>query len=745
MADTVFGETARNISASETWTYADSGKIHDVTAVVTITLPAAARKGAGTGYTVATSGGSVTFVGAGGVNVRNVAGDLVQNVQWGSCLIRCRSASEWVVSGTEPPQLPDSSVTLAKQANVTGPTALGRVSGTGAPQALTPAQMREITRLTGNAAFADLTRDGSADAASGLNTLLAAGGTVIVPPGTYRLDAQLVIPANTTLWCLPGAIMIRNWGGTAGDKNGNATIRNENAVWTALSVDPGPYVITDWDDDITIIGGTWTATADTNIGCCFLLTATRNLRLQGVTVERTYEDWAFALGGEGLRASNLAVLENQAVFEDGVHVIHGSDISIHADLVNSGDDMVAIGSGRNMGVERCKVTVDAGRSTRGHCAVVFSDRDGVTAAYGDPTEPMRDIEITLGNVRAGLNRNGLVDIRCAEVAGLVSDVTIRAASIDGGTDTHDGVNPFGVRIINADNVVIDVDRIRNPRRSVFEITDSTVTIRNVDADDPSTSGTRPALDLSGSTVRLEGATLRRGSFHVVRLQSASTLRVIDAELLEVPNSHAGIITDDGSSVFGTNVRVARGSGATSSQGIRTNDTTDRVAITGLDVTDVDQTVSLSAAPAVLELTGPVGAAKPRRIVTGGLTIQDPETLVLVRTGNTTDTLTTISGGFTGRRVRMRNGEADPATNHITLNNSGGANQIKSSRTWRLDTAAKYVDLEYDGASWVVLGSGGFRDTFTPTNDVTDRAFNANATTVEELADVVATLIKDLGY
>jgi hypothetical protein len=736
---------SREISGAVTPTTNDDGWMLDATAAATVTLT-------NSGWTVGRSAvgfgikgaGAITFAAGASVTLRNVAGDFVAETQYSACVARYTGVNEWTIYDTEPPQLPDGSVTLAKQANVTGPTALGRVSGTGAPEALTPAQMREITRLTGNAAFADLTRDGSADAASGLNTLLAAGGTVILPPGTYRLDAQLVIPANTTLWCLPGVVMRRNWAGTVGDKNGNATIRNDNAVWSEFLVDPGPYVITDWDDDITIIGGTWTATADTNIGACFLLTATRNLRLHGVTVERTYEDWAFALGGEGLRASNLAVLDNQAVFEDGIHVIHGSDISIHADVVNSGDDMVAIGDNRNSGVERCKVTVDAGRSLRGHAAIVIQGRGGTTAAYGDPTEPVRDIEITLGNVRAGLNRNGLVDIR-GHVAGLVSDVTVRAASLDAGTDTHDGTNPFGVRIQNAENVVIDVDRIRNPRRSVFEITDSTVTIRNVDADDPSTSGTLPALDMSGSTVRLEGATLRRGSFHVVRLQSASTLRISDSELLEASNNLAGILTDDGSSVSGTNVRVARGSGATLSQGIRTNDTTDRVSITGLDVTDVDQTANLAAVPAVLNLVGPVGAAKQRRIVTGAITVLDPETLVLVRTGNTTDTLTTINGGFTGRRIRMRNGEADPATNHITLNNSGGANQIKSSRTWRLDTAAKYVDLEYDGASWVVLGSGGFRDTFAPTNDVTDRAFNANATTVEELADVVATLIKDLGY
>jgi len=36
------------------------------------------------------------------------------------------------------------------------------------------------------------------------------------------------------------------------------------------------------------------------------------------------------------------------------------------------------------------------------------------------------------------------------------------------------------------------------------------------------------------------------------------------------------------------------------------------------------------------------------------------------------------------------------------------------------------------------------NTFSPTNDTTDRSFDADNTTTAELADVLATLIKDLG-
>lgn len=60
-------------------------------------------------------------------------------------------------------------------------------------------------------------------------------------------------------------------------------------------------------------------------------------------------------------------------------------------------------------------------------------------------------------------------------------------------------------------------------------------------------------------------------------------------------------------------------------------------------------------------------------------------------------------------------------------------------------------LATDDALSVALGAGFFgvtppaaRQTYTVTNALTDRAFDANATSIEELADVVGTLIADLG-
>ena len=64
----------------------------------------------------------------------------------------------------------------------------------------------------------------------------------------------------------------------------------------------------------------------------------------------------------------------------------------------------------------------------------------------------------------------------------------------------------------------------------------------------------------------------------------------------------------------------------------------------------------------------------------------------------------------------------------------------------------YLALHMEGSAGSVFGGGmlGFRDqtavvaqTYTVTNQITDRGYNANAATVDELADVLATLLQDL--
>jgi hypothetical protein len=70
-----------------------------------------------------------------------------------------------------------------------------------------------------------------------------------------------------------------------------------------------------------------------------------------------------------------------------------------------------------------------------------------------------------------------------------------------------------------------------------------------------------------------------------------------------------------------------------------------------------------------------------------------------------------------------------------INLAGGVNVTPPANSW--------MEFEVrNGTVWEIRRSF-HKETYTPTNVVTDRAYDANATTVEELADVLGTLIADL--
>jgi hypothetical protein len=201
---------SREISGNDTPTTNDDGSVITVTATATVTLT-------NSGWTVGESavgfevaGGTLTFVGAGGVTVRNTASDLATAAQYTSCVARYSATNTWTIFGTEPPQLADGSVTLAKLADVTGPTTLGRVSGTGAPEALTPAQGRAWVQVSGPiwtpeqfGAARDGTTDDSAAIQDADDEAASTGGSVEFISGTYLVDSAVAKHPGTQ-WSGPG-------------------------------------------------------------------------------------------------------------------------------------------------------------------------------------------------------------------------------------------------------------------------------------------------------------------------------------------------------------------------------------------------------------------------------------------------------------------------------------------------------------------------------------------------------------
>lgn len=84
--------------------------------------------------------------------------------------------------------------------------------------------------------------------------------------------------------------------------------------------------------------------------------------------------------------------------------------------------------------------------------------------------------------------------------------------------------------------------------------------------------------------------------------------------------------------------------------------------------------------------------------------------------------------------------------NITIKNATGNILLKGGNDWTMSDTGCVLELAWNGSlsSWVEVGRrDSLTQTYSATNVVTDRAYNANATSVDELADVLGTLIADL--
>jgi len=88
-------------------------------------------------------------------------------------------------------------------------------------------------------------------------------------------------------------------------------------------------------------------------------------------------------------------------------------------------------------------------------------------------------------------------------------------------------------------------------------------------------------------------------------------------------------------------------------------------------------------------------------------------------------------------------------NSVTINPSGGSsNTINGSSSLTLQNEESVILVSNGGAgaagNWEIVARGFEKGpAYTPTNVTTDRSYDANATTIDEIADVLGTLIADL--
>ena len=142
---------------------------------------------------------------------------------------------------------------------------------------------------------------------------------------------------------------------------------------------------------------------------------------------------------------------------------------------------------------------------------------------------------------------------------------------------------------------------------------------------------------------------------------------------------------------------------------------------------------------------------PDYALTNGIIFQSASTFNITIVNSTVNAGTTDLVAINGAAVYKSNctinskktGPIMSYNNIPTALNTYSTFSIGAVTVDQSPTAGTPVMWMWDGANWVRFASLKNANAYTPTNVVTDRSYDADATTIAELADVLGTLIADL--
>lgn len=257
--------------------------------------------------------------------------------------------------------------------------------------------------------------------------------------GTYRITA---VPSTTTF----------SYAKTAADVASTASAGTATATTYY-----GTY------KNMKVTGGSFFPNGKTCPANIVNLIYCEDLEVSGLTVNHDAAclNWGIQVGGRRLTLSDNQVRNGTALFQDGLHIAHGQDITVHGGHYASGDDAIAIGGQpedvyltadpdpvRDVTVNG--VSVDA---AKGHALRVYSE----VGANG-PLWEVTDVTVNGIVGRAGVSRNGGIGILShldpANGRHMVRGIDVTGIKLDVGSIAHDDVNPYGAYVQSAQDVTL---------------------------------------------------------------------------------------------------------------------------------------------------------------------------------------------------------------------------------------------------------------------------------------------------
>jgi hypothetical protein len=543
------------------------------------------------------------------------------------------------------------------------------------------------------------TEPGTTDVTAGWQKFLSLGGLVELDAqvdDVFRMTGQLVIKAKTTLRMGPQTVILRDWVGNT-DKYVNAQFRNAQAPVNPIA-NPGPWVPTVTDDDIVIQGGRIRPVDSTKTGCGYYFMGTKNLTMINPTVERTHKEWAFAIGGSAFSLTGVRVEDNQEVLEDGIHILYGGGV-VKADRIVSGDDCFAVGSSWNLPIDGVDIHMGSFESRRGYAIRLIQNREGITAAYPAPTSQIKNVRFHSGQGRAGLYRNGLIH-SAITAPGLVSDITVDGVTLDAGTETHDGVSPFGCYFQYVSRLKLINVVARNARRDVFALDNcpQAEVIGCTGFDSQGAASFYSLLIKDSADVKVSGGQYTRSLTFAIRVVGSSTVALNGTTVKDIPSNFAGLVVENASTVSVSGMSFRKASGATTTSGIRTASATCNVTADACQF-EVDRPFLSTGANYVK-----IRNAKHTETITsvGNVNTWGDDELGVLCMGGVSDDLATIGNGYKGQELTLFNAEANPAVAKVTIRSNSNAFWSTGNILGPdvvLDSVDAFVRYRFDGTNW----------------------------------------------
>lgn len=295
---------------------------------------------------------------------------------------------------------------------------------------------------------------------------------IAAPDSLYMMRTSLVLRTGARLYGYgSSSVFIKGWGEPdVGSTKPSGAIITEGADYPS------------WGETMQILSSN-IVLRDFRIegqlpfaGPLLYIDSTENVSISGLEIIGTtnQQDFAVWVRGNKIRASDGLVWNVGRIFQDGIHLGGGDDIKFDNWDVYAGDDALVVGTSRDQPLSDFVFNGITGGSTHGHALRVAQNTNTVVWAGQSISSVIQRGVFSDLNMFGGWERNGLVlfeedwdgwDEGVPSPGAFryitIADSTFTAGPIDG----HDGLNPWGIRILGGHVITLDNVTIIDPIRS----------------------------------------------------------------------------------------------------------------------------------------------------------------------------------------------------------------------------------------------------------------------------------------